>query len=1008
MNIYGKELFDRGLDLTVPPLLNTGTTRDPFTEVVGHSDNGHPIPTGEGYAEKIFVSISRAWRAGVTYNYKPEVSHLKSVNDEVYRFYMAILGYYESSRPIIKPDELFSIILKEAEGINWLKKVRSYAMINAMSCHVTMDDPEDAYYIQEAKRFPLVDLGDFFNVRYWLFWDQPDDKMWEACFIPCVYDKGLMKEFEEECLALLPDIVIEPVLEEEILLQATSSSALEVGSGKTKPNWYCKQKDNYFTSKPLHAKGNYIQKCPGDTRFPITMSVPCSNTIKLIEKQVAAIASEMPWSAYVKDTDEYFKRFNKFRSQSEWFYCRDTKKDGLTKNRALVQAVLRCIKKKWPALPACKYFGIFDGFSLEVEGKTLYPPRGVGLGMSSAITTIIQCTVFRMCLNEVYKEYQVGSLDCLAYHDDIAFGSDCEDTMENFKDIDNMICEKLAIPVNHRKGFYGLNFVLCENYSDPIFGEKESYQRIALKQLHASENVTHAKFQWLSVFRYVNPELWKQYIGELISHFGNEFYAGEGSAPTLLGGWVPYSYQKVDITLYNMDRLPSKEEFAASMVSLVPVKRFPGRRPFGNAPYKPPVKRIFPQLENFGSTSVFLTDMTESQVGQSMTRLMKIGLTSWYWRYQRVERHKKFKHLLDGSWMDQRTWYRALRKTHPSTDIMPPKELITETPVEVYPQVNSLFSPANPKMSYLAAMNPGKLSEKIIPWPVPPEVATVSTLSLTAFERSKVKFESHLFNRHTADLREMEIAIPTLRAINSDEWFSPMSVVSFILAMEHREYLPRVEPRESIAKIPDQIFYLVNDPNHEKLFVYLAGRLGVKRTKEIQLTYFEHEVDRFLQARRAKKLKEVKRLVEQYELDHPEEHGTDSSNESFSEVSDFHFTDADLNDCDFFTWRTGARNYNNWRNFFFNSMDEKISSIEIIESGFMNQEIDRSQLLRYAFTDAVEIHLYKESGGIFDENMVPILDRAMAVGSDKGSAVGDMFAAGSGDESSEGGLMIGF
>jgi len=611
-----------------------------------------------------------------------------------------------------------------------------------------------------------------------------------------------------------------------------------------------------------------------------------------------------------------------------------------------------------------------------------------------------------MALTRLYEDYQVGSVDCLSYHDDIAFGSDCEDTMENFKDIDNEVCQQLGIPVNHRKGFYGQNFVLCENYSDEIFGEKESYQRMALKQIHASENVTHAKFQWLSVFRYVNPELWGKYIEELVLHFGNEFYDRESSAPSLLGGWVPYSYQKIDVSLYLMDRLPSRNEYAASLVGLQTVHKYPERRKFPNLPYEPPIKKLYPFIENYGSTSVFLTDMTLNEVGNSMTRLQKIGLTSWFWNYQRKARLKKYNDYVNAQWMNYEDWFGELRRVHPTTDIMPPKNLITRVPVERYPEISRLYKPSNPKMSYLAALNPGKLSDKIVPWPVPPEVSTTSTLSMTAFERSKIRFESHFFSRYTADLREMEIAIPTLRAINSDEWFSPMSAISFILAMEHEEALPTWKPRESVAKIDDQLFYKVNNPDHEQLYVYLTSRLGTTKVDKINMTYFEREVGLFLYATRAKKLKEIKRLVE--EAERPPSSMADSWDAECSSVSGFSWDSGNLNDCDFFTWRTSKQNYTNWRNHYFATMEAKIVALEILESGYLNSFESEEKRKEYAFIDPVEVHLFKESGGIFDENMVPILNRVNQ-DSDEESVRGDFFADGSGsDGSSEGGLMVGF
>lgn len=1008
-SFYASELKRETLGISYPTFSNY---KVPFRSIkanMGHSEYGHPIPTNVGFEQKIFTSIRDAFFKKVSWDYTPNIS--PSVDDEVYRFYMAILAYYESSNPVIKPGELFSLILKGAEGITWLKKVRTYAMIHSLDCIPLEANEEDEYYIQEAKRFHLVDLGDFFNVRYWLFWDQPDDEAWKELFTPLEYDKASLKKFEETCYQVIPELVLDVVEEEEILLEATSSSSLSLGRNEpNKPNWFNKQRNNYFSNKPLHGKISYVQKCPGDTRSPLTLSVPHSNSVKLIEKQIAKIAAECPYSCYVKDNDEYFKRYDDFAKRNQYFLCRDIKKDGLTKNRELVKAVLRVIKAKYPHLPCCKYFDIFSDFTVEINGKIYNPPRGVGLGMTSAITTIIQAVCLRMSLDELYSEYTIGSVEGLFYHDDAAFGSDSEDTILTFESIDFNTCTKLGLVVNKRKSFAGRNFVLCEHYSDPIFDKKESYQRMSLKQLHASENITHAKFQWLSVYRYVDPEYWEFYIKELTNHFGYEFYEQETGGPALLGGWIPYSYQKVDVSLYMLDRLPYKTEQAASLCGLEPVKHYPGKRRFGKTKYRSPVEQLYPHITNFGESQVFLTNLTLDQVSGQMTRLDKIGLTSWYWRYQREARLSKYKRILaDPNWIDCRDWIKMLRDLHPTSDILPYKWLLTYEPVEKYPEISSLFRPANPRMSYLKALNPTALSDKIVPWPELPDQPTSSTLSLTSFERTKVKFESHFFDRWTADLREMEIAKPTLRAINSKEWFSPMSVVSFILAMEHEEKVPVFCERTNKPVIPDELFYKVNDPNHEKLFPYLVGRLGFERTKAIDLTYFERELDLFLTKQRAKKLKEIKRLVEEQALPEGSIYtGEDEKSEDFSLRSSFEWTEKSLNDWDFFTWQTSKRNYLNWRNHFFARIDEKVVSLQVLESGFLqgdlDLEIDRT---KFALTDPVEQHLYIESGGKLDDQFVPILNRNAL--SDSNESEKDIFKnSASGSEGSECGLFAGF
>jgi hypothetical protein len=973
MGHYGNDLQYLTGMFSYTPVPRTKIASSSYKEGDGHSDHGHPIPNNEGWGEIIFTEISRAYHSGETYLYKPRINGPKHIIDEVYRFYLALLAYYEAPNPVIPVNYLLNLIRKEKEGIIWLKRIRSCAMVQFFGGYFEEYTPELREFFQEAKRYKLSDLGDFFNVRYWLFFDQPDEHDWEAAFIPLPYiPTSRYDHFEEVVLSLLPDTLVDVIQEEEILLDISGSSS-RLGD-KNVPLWYSKQTENYFSNQPLRGKGSYVQKCPGDTRFSIVLSAPQSNSVKLIEKQVAKIAEDVSWSCYVKDNEEYFKRYFKLRDENVIFYCRDVKKDGLTKNRELVRRVLSAIKTKYPYLPMNKYTGIFDNFYITIDGVERNPPRGVGLGMSAAITTIIQAAIFRINLDKLYQTYQVGSVDALFYHDDAAVGATHPDTLEDFKDIDYETCLEFGIPASKPKCFTGDGFVLCENYSDEIFDSKVSYQMTLLKMIHASENVSHAKHQFLSLYRYTDPLYWKDYLEEIIDHFGYEFYPEEASAPTLLGGWVPATYQKMDISLWSHTEFPTLDEQAASLVGLQPIKHYPGKRRFSKEPYLPVAKKLFPAVTNFGKDGIFLNNMTCDEVANSFTRLNKIGLVGYYWKTQLRLRRKKFYSLKEQGFLEMRPWYRALRRLHPTLDIYPPPMLTKQVEVDQYPEVERLYKPSNPRLQYLRALNMGALSDKILPYGVPPDVTLNSTLSLTAFERSKVQFESHFFSRWTQDFREMNIAIPTNRAIYSREWFNPMANVSFNLAVGGREVLTVFEDREDLSVFPNEdLFYRLNHPSFSSMLSDLTSRLGYTKVKSLELTYFAKEINQIIRLKQALLIKEAYNKVIKDAITYLEKEDK-GSDEELSEVSNFTHTDAPLEDGDFFTWRTSKRNYLDWRNHYFIMLDEKLNYIEIVRSGVFNtfEELDAE---RCAITDPVCRHLYLASGGALDDQDIPIVDR---------------------------------
>lgn len=1013
MNYKGFNKVNSGISYPLTNHLGNTPVFQGLKDYEDFSETGSPIPTGVGFGEQIYISILNAWHSGVGVKYSPQLrgaSH--QIRSEVYRFFMAVLAYYESPNPVISPNQLFDLIKLEAEGITYLKKVRYFSMLESYGGLAEMYDPEDDFYRSEGKKFKLVDLGDFFNVRYWLFFDQPDEHFEDSCFIPLERMKPeIEEEFRESVRHLLPDSLEEYIQEEEILMDVTGSSSLGKDD-KSYPLWYTKQKENYFSSLPLRGKGTYIQKCPGDTRFPLTLSAPHSNSVKLIEKQMASAAAEVAWSCYLKDPNEYFKVYNEFSSSFQHFYCRDVKKDGLTKNRRLVQIVCEEFKKKHPHAPACKYFGIYDGFTLILNGVEHHPPRGVGLGMSSAITTIIQSAAFRMALNRLTLEYQSGEVGAIFYHDDAALGSTDADTLENLKDIDTLVLDELRSIVNLKKSFTADWFVLCENYSDEILGKKESYQRTLLKQIHASANVAHAKFQFQSLFRYVEPCFWESYARELVDHFGYEFYPDEIRNPHLLGGWIPAQYMGIDISLWATNGYDlSKEQQAAGLVKLEKIVNYKGKRKFSNSIYPSPISKLYPLLPVIKEewSESYLLGMTEAEVASKFTRQNKPGLCSFFWKEQLTKRRKKYHEYLKMMPMMPEDYYYVLRDKHSRHDIIPPRAMWKLKSVSNEPEVSRLYRPQNPKFQFLAAMFPDIFSKKIIPWGVPPDKPIGSERQHTAFERGNVKYVTSFFPGYTENWGELSYMVPTKRAIFSKVWFDPLTVVSFVeTATYEKDMIIELPPRKGVFDYLDETtFRLVNREPWIGAAGLLTARLGWDRVRNLDFTYFFEEIDIILRRKRAEQLLAIRQLVlSDIENSRWKPEG---SSDSIALGSGSNYTDASLNDGDFFSWRTSNRNYRNWRNWYFSLIDEKLTSLEIHQTLYLQTEREDVPNERFRLDDPVCQYLFKESGGLLDENNIPVLDRGVGTAGDQ-PADFDIMNPGSPDPggSEDGGLFPGW
>jgi len=1001
MSEYHDLLKDKSYDFSYP-FLQKQTQPISCSEMPSFAEHGHPIPTGIGYGEKIAADIIRAYYGGISYNYIPGFDAPHHILSEVYRFYLAILSYYESTNPVIPFGKVVDLIREEYQGIVWLKKVRSCTMVRSQGGRFLEINPSDEIYWQDSLKYPILDLGDFFNVRYWLFFDQPNPHdelvMWDQLD---PIDPHFLTMFKNNAEALLSDLNVDYIQEEEILMDVSGSASL-CRDGKTKPLWYMKQTENYFSSSHLVGKGSYIQKCPGDTRFSITLSAPHSNSVKLIERQLALFAAEMPWSCYVKDEEEYFKRYNRFKNDSKYFYCRDVKKDGLTKNRQLIQIICATIKKKHPYMPACKYFSIYDSFEVIIDGQHHFPPRGVGLGMAAALTTILQSIVHRCNIDLMIEEDSLCETDAVFYHDDAAFGFLTADGMETYSDIDYRVCRELGIPNKKEKSFSGEFFVLCENYSDWHIDRKESYQRYLMKSVHTATNVTHAKFLWLSLYRYVEPLHWKESLESIIEHFGLEFYLEEGGYPSLFGGWIPANYQKIDISFWSLES-HTKKQVAASLANKLHPSPYMGKRKYEGT-YDSFFKKLFPFVTNWGRDKLFLIDQPMHQVALSFTRLDRIGYTTKYWQHQHAMRNREYHVRMVGPQMPIDDWYFAVREVHSHLDIIPPKDMWVLENVDKYPIVDQIYSPANPRLQYLKALNPDAVTDKVIPYGVPPDVTTTSTLKLTAFERSKVSLQCHFFDRWTSDLKEMYLTVPKTRAIYSQAFFNPLGVVSFMLSVTGRECIPIVKPRSDLSYfINEDLFYRLNRTGIPNLLPFLASRLGYSKVEKLNLSYFSVELEAFLNKRRAKQIKEAYLQVLK---EAASESIIDTGSDKLTDNSQFVWTDAKLDDDQFFNWRTSNRNYRDWRNHYFYMIDTKVNVLEVAAAGFLNEfEAVNPDDVRL---EGVELYLYTASGGIVDDNGIPILDRPQVASSHEGEF--DVFENSGSDNGSgsDCGMMVGW
>jgi hypothetical protein len=972
---YDSVVTPRGPVITQVPSFNEQKFY-PSSRREYYGESGFPIPCNQGWGRRISQFLLSK-DISLRENLIIDLDWPLFVRAEVFRFFQAMVAYFDAPNPVLSYAFLVNLVEREEEGIKILKKLKMRSILHSYGGEAVESDP-DPEVDTIAASFKISDVGDIFNVRYFLFFSQedPDDKKFFFEPLPAV-SKELYDEFRSEVFSLLPDIPIEPIYEEEILLSVSGSAAAVDRSGKRSPNWLLKQRHNHFSSEPLFGHGTYIQKCPGDTRYSITLSVPHSNSVKLIEQQVAKVAEEVSFSNYQKDTDKYMRTYRKFAKTYSHFYCRDIKKDGLTKNRRLIQIVLEEIDRKYPGLPCMRYKSIYDSFSFRdtPTGIVYHPPRGIGLGMSSAITTIIQSTLFRLSLNRMIDDDWMGEhpLDALFYHDDSVFGSTDLDTLRHFIHFDEATLLDYGCIPNLSKSFISDFFVLCENYSEPSLDRKEAYQLTLMRQVFSCVNITHAKLTFLNLSRWVEEDHLYRYVKDLVNFFGHEFFPDEYMLPSLLGGWVPARFGNLELGLFSFEGPVTRLIQAASYASApyMPSIFKDKRRYSPKEKYFSPINQLYPNIKTGNQDKSYLNNVSMAYMASRYTKFRKIGQKTKFFSAIYQERQSRF-HLYRNQQLDfLQDWYKKLTDLHPSTDIYPPKDLLVFESVDHFKDVDEIYSPPNPYLSYLAYHNPGRFSDKLVPWPLPPSTRSGHSLRLSNWDRTKLESLFDMGPFWTIEQMRIPLVKPRMSHIVTDQWYDPYSVLSFTASYFRFEKIPRGHTRPDLVNFckESELIYRLSHPSHYRILPYLISRLGYSRVKDVDLTYFEEEVNTLLEKRRLMEMVHYRNLVLE-ELDNRSYLASDpclsvSSHPSF-------WTDTPLSDEDFFTWQTGKQNHRDWRNTFFIRMHVVVT--EILQAKSVDLHGDVYKVDPRWKLSPIEAHLYIKSGGRLDEDDIPIIE----------------------------------
>jgi len=787
-----------------------------LTGKVFNRETGHPIPYSLELATFFKEQVILAFRSpNPLYYDPPEMKTSSSVNGELKRFIVALASFLDPRNyPKQSLAELVNLIT-DPNACSYLKKLRFNSMVKFgfTRGRFAESDPD----LEELPVKPITDIGQVFNYRFWIFWEEEDPKdeqyAWkELKPIP----PDVMDEYAEALRSVLPAHV-EQVDPREILLSVTGSGAVPEGSQMSSKVYIEKGRinSNRFDYGPIHSKLVYIQKSPGDSRRASVLTVPQSNSIKFIEKQCSAIAEQMLHSCYVKDPLEFQRRYEEFKSTCTRFLCRDIKKDGLTKPRAVLTRTLHEICKKYPYL---EFFSMFKNFYsnwtyylAEEPEKIFNPPRGVGLGMSSALTTILQCAIFQMTYNRLLRDgdYGVGGIvRGLFYHDDAAVGSDNQDDLDNFDSEETTVLDQLGFIKNLKKTFEADQFVLCERYSNNL-DDKLSYQLNLLNAPFMACNITHAKELVQTIVKYKCDFDVRAWISSYTTYWGYEFDVEEAVLPSKMGGWIPAEYKGVDTTFMWYDparqRLCNALIIASSSHNLErPIKK---SLRYIKTPYVSPCEQLFGSNLDCGDQSKYFhykVPLGEMHVLMSNFNT-ETSLVRGYslLRLKRLESFRK--EMASNQILSCTQIYNMYCEYNELKDVLPPEDIAEAKPISDFVadldyDPDYLYKSVNPKMAFLAFHNPGNYHfRKMIPSPVPPLFSIFGDLRPTSEDRISTRHQQNLLAGHMGFHHRKVISIPkSSYDFSSTSWVCPYNVAAAWSAYHFTNSIPTRSPKHGI------------------------------------------------------------------------------------------------------------------------------------------------------------------------------------------------------------------
>jgi hypothetical protein len=504
----------------------------------------YPIP----HSEESEIRIKRYLEKHRDVPYLPyETIDLSPVElNQLNYIILSLDGFYaQKNKMHVKREHLIPLIMSK-DGCKKLKRERLKSFLTTHNSSL-IEEPD--WWKETPSRF-IEDIGEVYNYSYCMFWEAEDEQDYLLSQLPVQ-----TSELREKFIKFINGVIgrfddFEEIKQDEILFKVSSSKALN-SRNESVPNFSIKNSHMSFSEKRSFGKRVLITTAPGQGRDAIINKIEDLNTIQLINENIRMCLEEnFPNFILTGNVENSKRRFFKRCRKSLGFYCRDIKKEGITKPKWIIKEILKALHNRFPENVGFHYTDFYDGPWFEGDKGD----RGHGLGMANELTTLMQILIYLFTNKVIGKEGEyVSSEKAFFLNDDavIFFKTDDQEAIDTFADYDFYVCNELGIMAQKDKSFTSRTCcVFCEMYYSKIYrtmNDKESYILREQNVILRSGSLLEAKFLLGNMKGSLDTI--ENLLKKVFSKLGYEFSKRELNWPLLFGGMRPTKLRGTDFAL---------------------------------------------------------------------------------------------------------------------------------------------------------------------------------------------------------------------------------------------------------------------------------------------------------------------------------------------------------------------------------------------------------------------------------------------------------------------------